>query len=202
MSLRIEDIKERVKKTPIASGGANFRTHVLRIENSRLSYKPTMQGTVFNLVILIIGLGILLFSFYKFSFHFIPFIVGSLFSIVGGHFIYTTYKPRVFDKQQGIFYKSYKPNLSKTNIIKDNSVILLQDIIALQIIGEHVSNRNGTYGSFELNLVLNDTSRINIIDHKVLKSIINDAYEISQFLDIPIWNAETSSDSDQIEFKA
>lgn len=67
----------------------------------------------------------------------------------------------------------------------------LKSIVAIQIIGEHVPTDDGSYKSFELNLVLEDSSRKNVVDHGNLKSIISDAEILSDFLNIPIWHAGT-----------
>jgi len=71
----------------------------------------------------------------------------------------------------------------------------LEKVHALQIIAELCSNetergrRTKTYHSYELNLVLEDGKRINVIDHKSQDRLREDAGTISAFLDKPIWDA-------------
>jgi hypothetical protein len=42
---------------------------------------------------------------------------------------------------------------------------------------------------YELNPVLNDGSRINVVDHGNLERLRGDAITLSQFLDKPVWDA-------------
>ncbi len=101
--------------------------------------------------------------------------------------------PRVFDKQLGLYYRSYKMDLHISKKDSKNQ-ILLKSIVAIQIIGEHVSSDDGSYKSFELNLVLDDSTRKNVIDHGSLKTIIDDAHVLSEFLNVPIWHSKSNED--------
>ncbi len=52
-----------------------------------------------------------------------------------------------------------------------------------------VSGNKSSYYSYELNLVLNDGSRINVVDHGNLKRLRSDTQTLSQFLGKPVWDA-------------
>ncbi len=65
----------------------------------------------------------------------------------------------------------------------------LSSIHALQLLSEFVSGSKNSYHSYELNLVLNDGSRINVVDHGNLERLRADASTLSQFLDKPVWDA-------------
>ncbi len=71
----------------------------------------------------------------------------------------------------------------------------LEKVHALQIIAEKCSTkgergRSGTpYHSYELNLVLEDSKRINVVDHGDQDSLRKDAGTLAAFLDKPIWDA-------------
>ena len=65
----------------------------------------------------------------------------------------------------------------------------LSSIHALQLLSEFVSGSKSSYHSYELNLVLNDGSRINVVDHGNLDRLRSDANTLSRFLDKPIWDA-------------
>jgi hypothetical protein len=54
---------------------------------------------------------------------------------------------------------------------------------------EYVSGNKNSYYSYELNLVLNDGSRINVVDHGNLKQLRSDTQTLSQFLGKPVWDA-------------
>ncbi len=195
-----ENSSNLVSTEPIKSGGASFKTNVL-IEDtpSKLVYKPSIGVALFCFIFLAIGLGILFFGFYPFTKEdFINInwalpLVGLIFTCVSCLMFYSFYKPRVFDKQLGLFYSTYKFKLHHSNNQKkSDDYIPLKQITAIQIIGEYVKSDNGSYKSFELNLVLEDNSRKNVIDHGNLKSIIDDAHVISDFLNVPIWHAESN----------
>lgn len=103
------------------------------------------------------------------------------------------YKPRIFDKQQGLYYATYQFKLHKSRRQQTKDYLSLKSIVAIQIIGEYVQSDDGSYKSFELNLVLDDASRRNVVDHGNLKSIIKDAEMLSAFLNIPIWHAGSNN---------
>ena len=191
-----EELKSIVSTSPLIYGGASFKTNVLiESSSSKLVYKPTIGTAIFCFIFLAVGLGVLYFNTIHLfnadssikNFNWFLIIFGLIFSTAGGVMFYKFYKPRVFDKQLGIYYKAYRPNISYNR--NSINVIPLKSISALQIIGEHVKSDKGSYKSFELNLVLSDGSRKNVVDHGNLKSIINDAEILSSFLNIPIWHA-------------
>lgn len=190
-------INQRVSTSPLKPGGSNFKTHALvKSSSSQLRYRPSVGGGIFGFLFFGIGLGFVIFNigFNKWLiqepslFNFFGLAFGLVFALAGGYMLYTLYKPRVFDKQSGYYYKGYnfKPNKRKLK-----HQFRLSTIIAIQIIGESIRSKNGSYGSFELNLVLNDATRRNVVDHGSLKAIIDDAHVISSFLNIPIWHAES-----------
>ncbi|SDH49967.1 hypothetical protein [Winogradskyella thalassocola] len=193
-----DTIESKVSTSPLKTGGASFKTNVLIQENpSKLIYKPSLGAALFSFIFLAVGLGVLFYALFPlFQSHIesvsIPWFLilfGLIFSGAGGFLFYIFYKPRVFDKQQGLYYTTYafKNHRSKRKASED--YLFLKSIIAIQIIGEHVKSDDGSYKSFELNLILDDASRKNVVDHGNLKSIINDAEILSEFLNIPIWHA-------------
>ncbi|WP_179335078.1 hypothetical protein [Winogradskyella costae] len=195
-----DTIKSKVSTSALKPGGASFKTNVLIQANpSKLIYKPSIGAAIFSFIFLAVGLGVLFYALYPlFQSHIesvsIPWFLilfGLIFSGAGGFMFYIFYKPRVFDKQQGLYYTTYafKNHRSKRNVSED--YLRLKSIIAIQIIGEHIKSDDGSYKSFELNLVLDDASRRNVVDHGNLKSIINDAEMLSEFLNIPIWHASS-----------
>ena len=67
----------------------------------------------------------------------------------------------------------------------------LSEIYALQIIKEQVkikrrkSSHYYTYNSYELNMILKDGRRVNLMDHNKKEHLYNDAKTLAQFLKIP-----------------
>ncbi|WP_405572184.1 hypothetical protein [Winogradskyella sp. Asnod2-B02-A] len=198
LNYNLDNLKYKVDTSPLSSGGASFKTNVLiEASRSKLIYKPSIGAAIFGFIFLAIGLGVLFFSIYplfKNNFNFAEvewflLIFGLIFATAGGFMYYMFYMPRVFDKQIGYYYKAYKFKIHDSNKSASKSQIPLKSIIAIQLIGEHIKNDKGSYKSFELNLVLKDGSRKNVVDHGNLKSIISDAEILSNFLNIPIWHA-------------
>lgn len=201
IELTRDTIKKIVEVTPLNYGGANFKTNKLVIENkNRISFKPTLGVILFCMLLILIGSS-LLFYFANQNMDssisknkWVLLLVGAAFTITGCAFLYLTSTPRVFDKTLGLYFKGFKPKdiITKTNA--SNKQTELSAIIALQIIEEHITSSENSYPSFELNLVLKNGSRINVVDHGNLKSLIKDTQTISDFLGVPIWHATSNSE--------
>lgn len=66
----------------------------------------------------------------------------------------------------------------------------LEDIHALQLLSEYCrGGKKRSYYSYELNLVLRNGRRINVMDHGDCKKLREDAQTLSEFLDKPVWDA-------------
>ncbi len=191
-------IKNNVEITPLKPGGSNFKTHALvKSSSSQLRYRPSVGGALFGFLFFGVGLGFVIFNLifedglmYNPSlFNLFGLAFGLIFALAGGYILYHLYKPRVFDKQSGYYYKGYnfKPNERELE-----HQFKLNTIAAVQIIGETIRDSDGSYGSYELNLVLEDGTRRNVVDHGSLKTIIDDAHIVSEFLNVPIWHAESN----------
>ena len=62
-------------------------------------------------------------------------------------------------------------------------------IHSIQLLDEEVRNpREQMFWSYELNLVLCDGKRINLIDHRDQREIRWDAGDLSRMMDVPIWD--------------
>ncbi|MFB3118125.1 MAG: hypothetical protein ACE1ZP_05110 [Myxococcota bacterium] len=97
--------------------------------------------------------------------------------------------PRVFDRSLALFWRGRsEPTLMNVGPPIASSAPL-SSIHALQLLSEFVSGSKNSYYSYELNLVLNDGRRINVVDHGNLKRLRGDAKTLSQFLDKPVWDA-------------
>lgn len=191
-------IKNNVEITPLKPGGSNFKTHaIVESSSSQLRYRPSVGGALFGFLFSGVGLGFVIYNI-SFAdglmdspslFNLFSLVFGLIFSLIGGYILYHLFKPRVFDKQSGYYYKGYnfKPNERELE-----HQFKLNTIVAVQIIGETIRDSDGSYGSYELNLVLQDGTRRNVVDHGSLKAIIDDAHIVSAFLNVPIWHAESN----------
>lgn len=183
--------------TPAKRGGSSFRTHkLIEVNFYRMEFRASLGAILFYIIFIIAGLGIIIgFAFTKiasdgFSFDadtILPLAAGLVFAVVGGFLLYFGTAPIVFDKTQGAFWKGRKtPNEYRQNI---KHFAGLEKIHALQLISEYVRSSKHSYYSYELNLVLEDSERINVIDHGKLNRIREDAQNLSVFLNKPVWDA-------------
>ncbi|WP_272022464.1 hypothetical protein [Olleya namhaensis] len=185
----LETIKKKVSTKPAVSGGANFETHVLSQTRYGFKFKPSLGFALFTLLFVSVAYaflyaGIALYiktQNFDFIFSLVT-LVGTMFFIAGNYLLISYFSPIVFNKHSNRFYRGFNKHNSKKSTV-------LSNIVALQIIGETISGENGNYKSFELNLVLKDASRINVVDHGKLKTIIIDTEVLSKHFNIPIWHA-------------
>ncbi len=194
----ILNIKKSISIKPLKSGGSNFKTHLL-VEKKRgiLEFIPSIGFIIFISIFLIVGLVFLSVILYKlfisqdYNFELSHILFGLLpivFITVSVYMMYENFKPNQFNKTSNRYTKGHQKN-----VIKKSSIdIPLSKIIALQLIGEIVTGNDNSYSSFELNIVMDDGERFNVIDHGNLKSLIRDAEWLSEFLNVPIWHAESS----------
>ncbi len=190
--MNLREIKKYTSTEFMYSGGASFKTHDARLKKEAFKFLPSTQFTLYTLmylalVILCYYCGNYLWSIDN-GFSALGFILLGAALVFLCAFLYflKDYLVRiVFSKKLGYYYKGY------VNIpFLRNDKINLEDIVAIQILGEITSETLAPFNSFELNLVLKDSERVHVIDHSNLKSIITDVTQLSKFLDVPIWTNE------------
>ncbi len=183
---------------PAKGGGTNFLTHLLvEVHPNRIEFRSSVMAKLFAAIFFTAGMAISIFGGYQlyrdglsFTVEMIlPLVVGVIFAAAGGWMYRSFTAPIVFDTRQGYFWKGrtaphHVPNRA---VIKDLAEI--GEIHALQIISEYCSGKNSSYQSYELNLVLRDARRINVIDHGSPERLREDAGKLSQFLGVPVWDA-------------
>lgn len=189
--------------SPTSPGGSNFKTHKLHEAGShRMEFRATTGMMLFAGLFLVVGLGIMAVAPCRlwiigesFATDMIfLFIFGLLFAGAGGFMMYSALTPIVFDTSHGFFCKNRrKPEYSFTVVDIKNHVPLTR-IHAIQLISERVSSssnrgRSTTYKSHELNLVLDDGTRLNVVDHGCITTIRADAQRLAAFLGKPLWDA-------------
>jgi hypothetical protein len=184
--------------SPAKGGGANFKTHnLINVDYSRIEFRSSIGAKAFYLIFLLFGLGIAAgFTISKISDNTFAFdfdtmmlmLFGFVFASVGGALLYFGTSPVVFDKTLGFFWKGRKSprEVFDTNSIK--KIAKLEDVHAIQLISEYVRGDKSSYYSYELNLVLEDGTRINVIDHGNKKTIRENADALSLFLEKPVWD--------------
>lgn len=194
-----DDVAMRTTWTPEKGGGANFRTHKLvEVRPYRLEFRATTGARLFYMVFILMGIGVFIgFSFKKatsieFSFDMsmmISLALCLIFTGAGGFMLYFGTSPIVFDKTKGAFWKGRKSpdEVFDRRDIKDFAQF--DRIHALQLISEYVRGSKSSYHSYEMNLVLENGHRINIVDHGDKDRLREDAKTLSAFLERPVWDA-------------
>jgi hypothetical protein len=100
--------------------------------------------------------------------------------------------PIGFDRTAGYFWKGGPGSAAATS--QCETMAPLDWIHAIQLIresvegGESPGNRPPGYLSYEINLVLRDGCRINVVDHANIYRIQQDARQLGEFLDVPVWD--------------
>jgi hypothetical protein len=79
-----------------------------------------------------------------------------------------------------------KPAATFSGIEYPASDIALSDIYALQILRRNIQDSDAVPGH-ELNLVLRDASRINVLAHGDHRALLDDAQQIAKKLGVPVW---------------
>lgn len=183
--------------TPLARGGANFKTHKLvQVYSNRFEFRTGAGMIIFAAVFAAFGLifpGVIAFSILSgtkgsMAIMLIPAVFGLIFLLIGITVYRTASVPRVFDKDSGYYWKGRTdPNLMLNR--EYQNCVRLPDIHAVQIIPEWVRGNKSSYTSYELNLVLKDGKRLNVIDHGNVAALRTDAEVIAGFLQVPVWDA-------------
>jgi len=186
---------------PCRSGGTNFRTRKLvQVDANRITFNPTLGARVFALIFM---LGSLMW----FMPFFLPMDSGDEFPLVGyvactlgglaflgaGIWMWIRFnKPITFDKRAGYYWRGRQsPDLVFGGRPDSQKYVPLDEIYSLQIIREYCRSggkNSRNYYSYELNLVLRDRSRVNVIDHGKYTALRRDAETLADYLDVPLWD--------------
>jgi hypothetical protein len=194
-----DPIAMQTEWTPAKGGGASFRTHYLvSVDPNRLEFKASLRSKAFCSVFILMGLmAMIVFPLagsssgsFSFSIEMImPALIGLVFVVVGGFLFYFGISPIVFDKYKASFWKGRKAPDEVSDRKEIKYFTELANIHALQIISEYCSGNKSSYYSYELNLVLKNGSRINVVDHGNLEKLREDAQTLSSFLGKPVWDS-------------
>ena len=188
----LREIKKYTSTEFMYSGGASFETHIAQQKNEVFKFLPSIKFVLYTLMY-----GVLAVLSWYFGMQLMPndnglSIIGFLllgvslvFLCAFLYFLKDYLVSITFSKKHGYYYKGYF-NIKYLRTSKVN----LEDIVAIQILGKITTEKIAPFNSFEINLVTKDSERFHIIDHSNLKSIINDANSLSEFLRVPIWTNE------------
>jgi len=192
-------LAKQVEWYPLKGGGTNFQTHRLDSSNPDfLVFRASKGAYLFSAIFVFFGLlGMLIpliifFTQDQKEWVLVLFAVlfGGIFLAVGVFMLYFMTTPRVFDTFYGCYYKGRKKPAHTLGLSSGNkhAITHLNEVKAIQILRERIRNKNGSYYSYEINLVLADASRVNVIDHGNHEAIIVDAEILATTLGVPLWD--------------
>lgn len=174
----------------VESDGADSSGFILvNTDNSRLEFR---SNTKFPGIVLM-GCGIVLGSVFvvqltagRVSLYSkeIFLLLFGLAALVVGFLLFLTIEAVVFDKCNGEFRKGW--TLGRIKKIKCSAK--LADIYAIQLIDEWCEDGSSNM-NYQLNLVLNNSSRVNVFEGRKHKKIREVAKTLSGFLSKPVWDA-------------
>lgn len=186
--------------SPARGGGANFRTHKLvTLHADRLEFQAALGAKLFCAIFALVGIivpcGFLFAMLINREFAadigvivIVPVLMGLAFLAVGAALFYCGTAPIVFDRYRGYFWKGRKAPNEVLDISALTDACRLGDIHAVQLISELCSGKSSYY-SYEMNLVLHDGRRYNVVDHGDQDKIRADAQAVAAFLNVPVWDA-------------
>lgn len=202
--------------TPQVKGGATFRTRLFtQTESGRCEFIATTGMMLAPFIMIGMAIFEAVFCVFIFKFlagdasiselidkgQYVPLIVlgsaplGALFFLgVAAFFWHMSRRPIVFDRSSGYFWKGSKNPAEQSDPDSVANSAQLEQIAGLQILSEHVESRDSDgstsrFHSYELNLVLDDAVRLNVVDHGNLVALRQDAAMLAEFLDVPVWDA-------------
>jgi hypothetical protein len=180
-------------------GGASFRTHkLITVGPNRVEFRASLGAFLFYLLFLIPGLGmsiasaVLILLSGKFDAGTMALLLAGLsFVGVSGYFLYSGARPIVFEKARGVFWKGWKGRDEAVENRAASQFARLDDVHALQLIGEYFTGYDSSHYLCELNLVLRNGKRLNVVDHGNRNILSKDAETLAAFLGKPLWDATT-----------
>ncbi|MCF6319098.1 MAG: hypothetical protein L3J83_07455 [Proteobacteria bacterium] len=192
-----DPVAKKTEWQPLKPGGTNFKTSTL-IEKSPSVYRYQLSfgGLAFIGIFALIGVVTLLIGVYLFFFKgenagTFLFICGSIFAAAAYFMFRAMGVPKVFDSNLGIFWVGYKQPSFSGDQSNKQQIIYFSNIYAIQILSERIKSDNGSFRSYEMNLVMKDGSRFNVVDHGNLSQILLDVEIISTMLHVPVWDVNT-----------
>lgn len=188
--------------TLLVDGAPNYKTHQLKCINKNLyQFKASKKAWFFPIIFAMVGILILLIAVAE--------LIGSeytgedlflagflfFFSIACGITSMAIYKFMMIPTQIDFSLNMAWKGRSQPDLTGDQKgVAYLNKTIALQLLSQvnRSQNNKSRYMTYELNLVQKDGERFNLIHHGNLNQIRKDADDLSEKLNISIWDRTSS----------
>ncbi len=199
---------------PLRGGGQSFKSHMLvKVSDDRLVFKRSLSSSIFYGLSVLAGLitmGLSIFgSLLGMSSSGNP-LYGIAFGLlfVGvGVYLYTKGAPTInLDRKLKALWKGTVDAAVVINKSSIDGYTPLNKLHAVQVIEESVggsgdedSGRSSSYDSYEVNLVMSDGKRVNVLDHGSKKTIDEDSKAIAALFNVPLWDGRRDEEEDSVD---
>lgn len=187
-----DPLARQTQWTPVRSGGTKgWARRLVQSGSDRLTFRPTKRKLLFCAVPVLVGVYIIVFQPIQNSGpSWSQSVVGLVFLAMGLMIGYRLCTPVVVDKRLGACWTGWRAPASAEAARDQDGGAALGDVRAVQVIPERLRNTESKF-SYEVNLVLADSNRINLVDHSRRSVIREDAQTLGRFLDVPVWDASS-----------
>jgi len=180
-----DPVAQKTEWTPVFKDtNGNFKVkRISEKDGGRLGFQKSNSSKAMYRNCALMGLAALAYMVITQNAVLILRIISLLAVVVGLWGMYLQSQPFFFDKAAGIFKNGRK------------QTVKLDDVYALQLLSREVQVKAPPKGelkkikTYELNLVLNDGKRVNVLAHGGFQEIKEDSDKISGFIDKPLWDA-------------
>ena len=198
--------------TPLHGGGQSFKSHTLvKVSDDRLVFKRSLSSSIFYGLTVLAGLitmGLSIFGSLLGMSHSENPLYGIAFGLlfVGvGVYLYTKGAPTInLDRKLKALWKGTVDAAAVINKSSIDGYTPLNKLHAVQVIEEFVSGngdedsgRSNSYYSYEVNLVMSDGKRVNVLDHGSKKAIDEDSKAIAALFDVPLWDGRRDDEEEE-----
>jgi hypothetical protein len=97
--------------------------------------------------------------------------------------------PIVFDANRGEFWSGRRAPSEATNVRDLKQYTRLNRVHALQLVSKSCYDGYGGYASHEINLILDDATRLHLVDYRDRTRAREDGATLAAFLARPLWDA-------------
>ncbi len=193
-----DPVASKTSWEPLKAGGSNFKSQKMSVYRDKIVVDKSAATIFFCLIFILAGIFVVML-YANLGFENLgvnnDVINNPLVLLVGlvfagaGFFALISYKKMTFEKLSGSYYrgKNLKQFDRSTNKMNQG---MLSDIHAIQLIRERISSDKSIYTSYEINLVLKNGERVNVMDHGSWSDIERSAKDLAGFLGVPIWQAQ------------
>ena len=202
-----DPVASKISWEPASKAGSSMKTHrIVKVGIDRMDFVPTFGTKITLILIIAVGVSLGVVSFFIWRTEILPYVIASAFVGVGTWCLLKLLRPIVFDKGNGMFRIGRATQRLRADSTSKNQA-RLNAIYAIQLLSKYTKSsgsdgRSGGFTSFELNLILRDGERINVVDHGDLEALQEDAATLATFLDVPVWDVARDPSTMVEDFKS